>query len=90
MELSIASHGSTNPPILEESKKEVRKNDRNAKVNLKDPMTVNTAEVKVLRRGANANEKRLKGWQKNEMRHLTFKEHEQKYIHSPMKICQTS
>ena len=54
MKLSISSHGSTNPSILEESKKEVRKNDRNAKVNLKDPMTVNTAEVKVLRRGANA------------------------------------
>ena len=50
MELSIASHGSTNPPILKESKKEVRKNDRNAKVSLKDPMAVNIAEVKVLRR----------------------------------------
>ena len=47
MDLSIASHGSTNPPILEESKKEVRKNDRNAKVSLKDPMAVNVAEVKV-------------------------------------------
>ena len=45
MELSIASHGSTNPPILKESKKEVRKNDRNAKVKLKDPMAVNTTEV---------------------------------------------
>ena len=50
MELSIASHGSTNPPILEESKKELRKNDRNAKVCLKDPMAVNAAEVKVPRR----------------------------------------
>ena len=50
MELSIASHGSTNPLILEESKKEVRKNDRNAKVNLKDLMTVNIVEVKVPRR----------------------------------------
>ena len=49
MELSIASHGSTNPPILEESKNEVRKNDRNAKVSLKDPMAVNVAEVKVPR-----------------------------------------
>ena len=48
-----------NPPILEESKKEVRKNDRNAKVSLKDPMAVNTTEVKVPRRGANANEKQL-------------------------------
>ena len=78
IELSIASHGSTNPPILEESKKEVRKNDRNAKVSLKDPMAVNAAEVKVPRRRANANEKRLEGWQKNEVHRLTFKEHEQK------------
>ena len=78
MELRIASHGSTNPPILEKRKKEVRKNDRNAKVNLKDPMIVNTVEVKVPRRGANANKKQLEGWQKNEVRRLTFKEHEQK------------
>ena len=35
MELSISSHGNTKPLIPEESKKEVRKNDRNAKVNLK-------------------------------------------------------
>ena len=60
MELSIASHGSTNPPILKESKKEVRKNDRNAKVSLKDSMAVNTAKVKVPRKGANANENGLK------------------------------
>ena len=59
IELSISSHGCTNPPILEESKKEVRKNDRNAKVSLKDPMVVNTTEVKVPRRRANANEKQL-------------------------------
>ena len=64
MELSIASHGSTNPPILEESKKEVRKNDRNAKVNLKEPMAVNIAVVKVPGKGAKANEKRLEGWKK--------------------------
>ena len=72
MELSIARVGSTNPPILEESKKKVRKKDRNAKVSLKDPMAVNAVEVKVPRRGANANEKRLEGWQKNEMRRLTL------------------
>ena len=77
MELSISSHGCTNPPILEESKKEVRKNDRNAKTNLKDPMVVNTTEVKVPRREANAKEKRLEGWQKNEVHGLTFKEREQ-------------
>ena len=50
MELSISSHGSTNPSILEEGRKEVRRNDKNAKVNLKDPMIVNTTEVKVPRR----------------------------------------
>ena len=63
-------------PYLRKAK-EVRKNDRNEKVNFKDPMAVNTAEVKVPRRWANANEKQLKGWQKNEVCHLTFKEHEQ-------------
>ncbi|XP_065637351.1 uncharacterized protein LOC136070820 [Quercus suber] len=78
IELSIASHGSTNPPILEESKREVRRNDRNAKVSLKDPMVVNTTEVKVPRREAKANEKQLEGWQKNEVRRLTFKKREQK------------
>ena len=77
IELSIASHGSTNPLILE-SKKEVRKNDRNAKVSLKDLMTANTIEDKVPRRGANANKKRLEGWQKNEVHHLNFKECEKK------------
>jgi len=78
MELSISSHGCSNPPILEESKKEVRKNDRKAKANLKDPMVVNTAKVKVPRRGANANKKQLEGWQKNEVCRLTFKEREQR------------
>ena len=57
MELSISSHGNTNPSILEESRKEVRRNNKNAKVNLNDPMIVNTTEVNVLRKGANANEK---------------------------------
>ena len=74
MELNIARDGSTNPPILEESKKKVREKDRNAKVSLKDPMAINAVEVKVPRRGANANEKWLEGWQKNEMRRLTLKE----------------
>ena len=41
-------------------------------------MVVNIAEIKVPRRGANANENRLEGWQKNEVHHLTFKEREQK------------
>ena len=83
MELSISSHGSTTPSILEEGRKEVRRNDNNAKVNLKDPMIVNTIEVNIPRRGANANEKRLEGWQKNEVRRLTFKEPEQKVYPFP-------
>ena len=44
-------------------------------------MVVNTVVVKVLGRGAKANEKKKKklvGWQKNEMRCLIFKECEQK------------
>ena len=40
-------------------------------------MAANIAEVKVPRREANANEKRLEGWQKNEVHRLTFKEREQ-------------
>ena len=83
MELSISSHGCTNPPILEESKKEVRRNDRNTTISLKDPMVVNTAVVKVPRRGAKANEEQLEGWQKNEMCCLTFKECEQKVYPFP-------
>ena len=64
MKPSIASHRNTKPLLLEERKerKEVRRNDRNTKVNLKDPMAVNIAVVKVLRSGAKANEKRLEGW----------------------------
>ena len=49
----------------------------------KDPMAVNTAEVNVPRRGANANEKQLEGWQKNEVRRLTLKEREQKVYSFP-------
>ena len=49
IELSIASHGHMKPPILKEMKerKEVRKNDTNAKGNIKDSMVVNTVVVKV-------------------------------------------
>ena len=53
-------------------------------------MAVNIVVVKVLGKGAKANEKRLEGWQKNEMRHVTFKEREKKYTRSPRKMCQTS
>ena len=41
-------------------------------------MAVNIVVVKVLGKGAKANEKRLEGWQKNEVRCLNFKECEQK------------
>ena len=56
MELSIASHINTKPPIPEERKerKEVRRNYRNTKVNLKDPVAVNIVVVKIPRRGAKA------------------------------------
>ena len=49
IELSIASHGNTKLPILKEMKerKEVRKNDTNAKGNIKDSVAVNTVVVKV-------------------------------------------
>ena len=36
------------------------------------------SEQALLGRGAKANEKRLEGWQKNQVRRLTFKEQEQK------------
>ena len=86
MELSIVSDGNTNPPIPEERRKEVRRNDRNAKGNLKDPVDVNTAIVKVPRRRAKTKKKKkkqLEGWQKNEVRRLTFKEREQKLYMFP-------
>ena len=45
MELSISSHGNTKPLIPEERKErqEIRKNDRNAKSNIKDLMNINSA-----------------------------------------------
>ena len=48
MELSIANHRNIKPPILEETRKEVRRNDKNAKDNHKDSMAINTTVVKVL------------------------------------------
>ena len=85
MKPSIASHRNTKPLILEErtERKEVRRNDRNAKVNLKDLVTTNTTIVKVPRRGAKANEKWLEGWQKNKVHCLTVKEREQKVYRFP-------
>ena len=55
-------------------RKEVRKNDTNAKGNIKDLVVINTVVVKVPWRGAKAKKKRLKGWQKNEGHCLTLKE----------------
>ena len=45
MELSISSHGNMKPLIPEEWKErqEIRKNDRNAKSNIKDLMNINSA-----------------------------------------------
>ena len=62
MELSISSHGNTKPPIPKEMKErqEIRKNDRNAKGNIKDSMNVNPAPVKILTRNVKTNEKRPK------------------------------
>ena len=50
----------------------------NAKGNIKDSVAVNTVVVKVPWKGAKANEKRLKRWQKNEGHCLTPKEREHK------------
>ena len=79
MELSISSHGNMKPPVPEERKerREVRKNDRNAKSNIKDSMNINLAPVKISTRNVKANEKRPKGGQQCETRRSSFKEWEQ-------------
>ena len=63
MELSISSHGNMKPLVPEERKerREVRKNDRNVKSNIKDLMNINLAPVKISTRNVKANEKRPKG-----------------------------
>ena len=65
MELSISSHGNTKPPVLEERKerREIRKNDRNTKSNIKDSMNINPTLVKISTRNVKANEKRPEGAQ---------------------------
>ena len=65
MELSISSHGNMKPPVLEERKerREVTKNDRNVKSNIKDSMNINPAPVKISTRNVKANEKRPEGGQ---------------------------
>ena len=78
MELSISSHGNMKPPVLEERKerREIRKNDRNAKINIKDSMNIYPAPVKILTRNEKANEKRPEGGQQCETR-SSLKEWEQ-------------
>ena len=80
MELSISSHGNMKPPVPEERKerREVRKNDRNVKSNIKDSMNINPAPVKISTRNVKANEKRPEGGQQREMRCSSLKEWEQK------------
>ena len=65
IELSISSHGNMKPPVLEQRKerREVRKNDRNVKSNIKDSMNINPAPVKISTRDVKANEKRPEGGQ---------------------------
>ncbi|KAK4566254.1 hypothetical protein RGQ29_002479 [Quercus rubra] len=80
MELSISSHGNMKPLVPEERKerREVRKNDRNVKSNIKDSMNINPAPVKISTRNVKANEKRPEGGQQREMRRSSLKEWEQK------------
>ena len=80
MELSISSHGNMKPPVPEERKerREVRKNDRNAKSNIKNSMNINPALVKISTRNVKANEKRPEGGQQCETRRTSLKEWEQK------------
>ncbi|KAK4566285.1 hypothetical protein RGQ29_002502 [Quercus rubra] len=80
MELSISSHGNMKPPVPEERKerREVRKNDKNVKSNIKDSMNINPTPVKISTRNVKANEKRLEGGQQREMRRSSLKEWEQK------------
>ena len=85
MELSISSHGNTRPPILEEKKeiREIWKNDRNAKSNIKDSMNVNSTLVKISTRNVKANEKRPEGGQRHKMHRSSLKGWEQKVYPFP-------
>ncbi|KAL4649813.1 hypothetical protein ACB092_01G041900 [Castanea dentata] len=49
MELSISCHGNMKPPVPEEKKerREIKKNDRNTKSNVKDSMNINPAPAKI-------------------------------------------
>lgn len=85
MELSISSHGNKRPPVPKERKerKEMRKNDRNAKSNVKVSMNINSAPVKISTRNAKANEKRPEGGQRREMCRLSLKRMGTKVISFP-------
>ena len=80
MELCISSNGNTKPPVPKEmkEKREIRKNDRNAKSNIKDSMNVNPTPIKISIRNVKANKKRPEGGQRRETRHSSLKEWEQK------------
>ena len=80
MKLSISSHGNMKPLIPKERKerREVRKNDRNVKSNIKDLMNINPIPVKISTRNVKANEKRLEGGQQREMYRSSLKKWEQK------------
>ena len=80
MEFSISSHGNTKPPVHEKKKerREIRKNDRNTKSNIKNSINVNLAPIKISTRNEKANEKRPEGGQQRETRHSSLKEWEQK------------
>ncbi|XP_075658812.1 uncharacterized protein LOC142628645 [Castanea sativa] len=80
MKLSISCHGNMKPPVPEEMKerREIKKNDRNTKSNVKDSMNINPALVKISTGNVKANEKRPEGGQRREMRRSSLKEWEQK------------
>ncbi|KAL4625463.1 hypothetical protein ACB092_05G028000 [Castanea dentata] len=80
MELSISCHGNMKPPVPEEKKerREIKKNDRNTKSNVKDSMNINPAPVKISTGNVKANEKRPEGGQRRETRRSSLKEWEQK------------
>ena len=76
MELSISSHGNMKPLVPKEWKerREIRKNDKNAKSNIKDSMNVNPTPIKISIRNVKANKKRPEGGQRRETRRSSLKE----------------
>ncbi|KAL4598593.1 hypothetical protein ACB092_11G069900 [Castanea dentata] len=78
--LLISCHENMKPPVPEEKKerREIRKNDRNTKSNVRHSMNVNSAPVKISTGNVEANEKRPEGGQRRETRRSLLKEWEQK------------